>query len=351
MLPTKKAGTWMTIVLIAFTGLAGIAWNNTAASPLNDTQRDTLPKEKKSNSKSDKTIINGDIDKALDEINRAQQNLQDQLQGKDWQKMQQHLQQQLEKLNAENIQQQVENAIKDLDAQKLHAQAQLSQINWQKMQAELEKAQAELKANLETNKMQATIQQAMEQAHKAMAEMKSVNTEKLQAELEKAQAELKTNLDANKMQATIQQAMEQAQKAMAEMKSVNMEKIRAELDQATQEMKLNQGRMQSDLEKARKSINENLHKNFKEAFRKAQVEMDKAKAELQNYKNMLTEMDKDGLLDMEQPYNIEYDNGTLSINGNIQPATVADKFKHYFKKEKVKLKKTKDGDNDKTIDL
>ena len=170
----------MAVVLVSCTGLAGIAWQNNPSikHPLH--LRDTLPKEKKERATKDKTVINGDLDKAIEEVKKAKDNLEQQLQNKDWEKMQRDLKQSLEKINAEKIEAEVENAIKNIDAQKIQAkiQAELRQVDWEKMQKDLQKAQAELKNNLESGKMQAEMQRAMEETKKAMAEMKSVDMEK-----------------------------------------------------------------------------------------------------------------------------------------------------------------------------
>ncbi|HTE10710.1 MAG TPA: hypothetical protein VK645_07065 [Chitinophagaceae bacterium] len=303
MLRTLKPATWMAIVLIGFTGLAGIAWQHNPSAGHHN-QQDTLPK--KENAKEDKTVINGDLDKAIDEVNRAKENLEKQLQNKDWEKMHRDMEQSLEKLNAEKIEEQIAKAMKQIDMQKiqLQAQAALKQIDWQKMQAEIEKAQDEIK-----------------------------------------------NKDMVKMQKEIQQAMEETKKAMAEMKPVDMEKIQHQLEQAKENMKINESRIKEEIENARSNIRQNLKKDFRKELEKAREGIDRAAMELQNYKEMLTEMDKDGLLNAREPYSIEYKKGELIINGKKQPDTITNKYKHYFKKENVKIKKGKEDEDDRTIDL
>ena len=148
----------------------------------------------------------------------------------------------------------------------------------------------------------------------------------------------------------MQRAMEETKKAMAEMKAVDMEKIEKELEKAKEEMRNSKGRMKQDMEKARKDINEALKKDFRKEMEKAKEEVNQAAIELQNYKDMLLEMDKDGLLNAKEPYSIEYNKGTLIINGKTQPDTISSKYRHYFKKENVKISRGKD-DNDRTIDL
>jgi DNA repair exonuclease SbcCD ATPase subunit len=300
MLRTLKPATWMAIVLIGFTGLAGIAWQNNPVTSRNQQQQDTLPK------KDEKTVINGDLDKAIDEVNRAKENLEKQLQNKDWEKMHRDLQESFEKINAEKMQEQIAKAMKQIDMQKiqLQAQAALKQIDWQKMQAEIEKAQAEMK---------------------------------------------KTDLV--KMQKEMQHAMEETKKAMAEMKAVDMEKIQRELEQAKENLQLNESMIKEEIERARNDIKQNLGKDFRKELEKAREDVNRAAEELQNYKDMLTEMDAAGLLNAHEPYSIEYKKGELIINGKKQPDTITNKYKHYFKKENVQIKKGKEDKDNRTIDL
>jgi hypothetical protein len=306
MLHKVKPAAWMAIILICFTGLAGIAWQkNPLKFTQNNLQEDTIPKKEKANK--DGVIINGDLNKALEEVQRAQENLEKQLQNKDWEKMQKDLLKAQAELNTQNIQEQVAKAMKEIDLQKIQLQTQkaLKQIDWEKMQKDLQQSQAEIKANIDSKKMDAEISRAMEEAKHAMAEMKAVDMEKLQQDLEKTK----------------------------------------------EEMKISEREMQKDLEDAKKEMNENFPKTLKKELEKARVEIDHAKEELLNYKNMLDEMDKDGLLKSKEEYKIEYKNGDLFINGTKQPEIITSKYRHYFKKGNVKLTRSKDDDDNKTIHL
>ena len=220
--------------------------------------------------------------------------------------MQQELQQSLEKLNTAQVQQQIENAMKSIDVQKIQAKVQ--------------------------------------------AELGQVNIEKMQQDLAKMQVELKNNLDNDEMRLAIKKSLEASQKAMAELKSVNMEKIQQELELAKAELKQQQGTMKQDMEKARQEINRVMQKDFKKEFENALREMDRASAELKNYQDMLAAMDKDGLLNMQGSYTVEYNQGKLIINGTPQPEHIVNKYKHYFKKEKVTLRRGKD-DGERSIDF
>ncbi|MEO5682407.1 MAG: hypothetical protein ABIQ88_07175 [Chitinophagaceae bacterium] len=307
MLHMLKPATWMAFVLVCLTGLTGIAWQTNPAGNHNKAQQDTLPKQKKERVKEDKTVINGDIDKAIEEVNKAKENLEQQLQNKDWEKMHRDMEQSLEKLNAENIQEQMKNAMKQLDMQKIQMEVQAS--------------------------------------------LKKVDWEKMQQDLQKVQAELKTDIDSKKIEAEIQQAMEQAKKAMSEMKAIDMEKFNRAFERSKEALQRNEGRIKEEIEKAGKNIHENLSKDFKKELQKAREDVDRATEELKNYQNMLTEMEAAGLLNVRQPYSVEYKKGELIINGQKQPDNITNKYKHYFRKENVKITKGKEGDADRTIEL
>ena len=306
MLRKVKPAAWMAAFLICFTGLAGIAWQN---NPVNTTRKilqDTFPETNKT--KEDKTVINGDLDKALEEINKAQERIEKQLENKDWEKVQRNLEQSLSKIDMDKMQEQLAKAMKQIDLQKIQLQAQqsLKQIDFKKMEADIQKAQEEISKE-----------------------------------------------GSLKMQKHMEEAMEATRKAMENIKSVDMEKIQRNLERSKEELKLNEGKMREEMERARKDIQLNLHKDFRKEFEKAKEGINRAAAELQNYKEMLTEMDKDGLIKMKEAYNVKYKNGVLTINGKIQPDNITNKYKHYFKKENVTLKKVEDGvdEDERTIDL
>lgn len=171
---------WMAIVLICFTGMAGLAWQH-VPSPYSGqkVQQDTTPP--KEGKKERATVINGDLNKAMEEVQKAAANLERQLQGKDFEKMQQDLQKAQAALNAENIQEQVTRALKEIDFQKIQLQTQesLQKIDWEKMQQDLSKAQIELKNNLDSKKIDAEISKSLEETKKAMTELKAVDMGKI----------------------------------------------------------------------------------------------------------------------------------------------------------------------------
>ncbi len=305
MLHIRKPYTAMAITLFSVIAASGLAFKNRPVNILRHGYEDTTPKKEKI--KQEKTVIEGDIDNALEQVEKAQKNIEQKLENRDWEQIQRNLGQTLEKLNSQKIQEQVQRAMKQIDKQQIELKAQqaLRNIDWEKMEQQMEKAQESLQKEFNEGKMQEQMQMAMQESAKALRQMKNIDMEKMH---------------------------------------LNLEKVHKNLE-------LNQDRIAEEIEMAKKSINKNFSKDFKKEFEKAHEGINRAKEELQNYKNMLIEMDKDGLLKADGPYDVHYKNGELMIDGKTQPSNITDKYKHYFKKGDVRIRKGKDGDDDKTIDL
>jgi hypothetical protein len=107
--------------------------------------------------------------------------------------------------------------------------------------------------------------------------------------------------------------------------------------------------IERELLEAKKEIINNKGTFQKELF-KARDEMLKTKETLQAYKEMIIRMDKEGLLNNKDNYSIDYQEGSLLINGKKQSQETTDRYQSYFKKGTVHIKNQKgnisiDGDN------
>ncbi len=292
MLRTLSPVARMVFLLIVAIGFTGISWRNPHfTTPPH--QLDTVPAI-------DKTMIDGDLDRAIEELNRAKENLERQLQKTDWEKVHRDMSAAFEKIDSKKMQQQMARAMKQIDMQKMQLKAQeaYSKIDWQRMKENMDKAKDAM-SEAERISMKKGMQHAMEETKRAMEKMKSVDSKQMHQEMERA-----------------------------------MEKIRQQ-----------EGRIRLDMEKVRKHTMQNFGEEFHKKMEKAMEKVHRAGEELQAYKEMVNEMEKDGLLNSRQPYTIEYDNEELLINGAKQPAAVTDKYKRYFKSGKVRIKKEKEGNN------
>lgn len=149
-----------------------------------------------------------------------------------------------------------------------------------------------------------------DQMNLAMKEsLKAVDAEKIKAEVEKALKEV----DAAKIKAELD----------ASLAKVDMEAIKKEIEKI-KEVNL------AEVEKQMKDLKPELEKSLKAA--KADIE--KAKKEIAEYKNFLTSLEKDGLINKKENYTIEHKDGVLLINGVAQPEAVYKKYQEFLKKHK-----------------
>ncbi len=233
-----------------------------------------------------------DIDQRINQLEQGLEKLDKQLQGKDFEKIQRKLEESLSQIDLEAIQQKVEEAMKKVDFEKIQLQATeaIRKIDMQKIQHDIQEAMKEAKDKPDMKKLQQELKESMKEAQKSMEEAKKIDYKKLEKELERNR--------------------EQWQK-----EKLNIEK---ELQEAKKEISGNKGTFQKEVYEARNEIV-------------------KAKEELQAYKTMITRMDKEGLLNSKDDYSIDYQEGSLLINGKKQTKEITDSYKSYFKKDTVHI--------------
>lgn len=310
----------LAIMGIALAIVTALAWQTKTHAPQNNRpQQDTVPL--KENESQNETIIRGDLDKALEQVQRAQENLERQLQKGGFEKMQKDLMRAQSQLNANEVRAQVEKAMKDIDLQKLNLEEQMRNIDMQKVQAQAQEV------------------------------MQKINWEKMNEDMKRSQLELKKNIDLKKMEIEMKRSIEASRKQMAGLKEIDMQHIQRELDRAREELQSNEGRMQEEIARSKKDIAMNLNRDFKKEMEKATESVRKAGEELSGYKEMVNAMQQDGLLKADGTYNIKYKKGELYIDGVKQPENITDKYRHYFKQENIQLKKINDDGKGKTINL
>lgn len=232
-----------------------------------------------------------DIDDAIAELERGEQELNRSLKNMDFSKIEKQIRESIEssQVDAAKIKTDIENALKEIDVTK--------------MRAEMDKAMKELDAaKLKMDK----------------AEFKDMDVTKVKAEIEKAMKEI----DVAKVKA-------EADMALAR---VDIEKIQKEISE-TRKLELDK------LKEEMKNLKPEIEKSMKEAHE----EMEKAKAELKAYKGFIDGLDKDGLIDKKKEYTIEHENGELTINGKKQSQEVYNRYRSFLdKKKNFTIKKSSD---------
>jgi hypothetical protein len=269
--------------------LMSISWKgaNTHHSNNNSYKKDTVPNQEK---------IKKDIDYHLQELQKAMSQLDEQLQGKNWEKAQKDIEESLKKIDMQKINQQLDEAIKKLDVEKIMKEAEQA-IN-----------------KVEFEKIQEQVKTAIKEAEK------NVDLKEVEKELSKSMAELKKELEKSKQ--------------------IDHEKLKKELQEAKKEIEKEKVELQRDMEKLKAELKREKIDMEKE-LTKAKQEISKAREELTMYKTMISEMEKDGLLKSEEDYTIQYKNGKLSINGKEQPKDITDKYRKYISKETLTIKSEK----------
>jgi len=287
---------WM--LLPAGMAISGLAWNaqhqQRSDYHFTNNESDTIP----SKSKPYSGEKNGDIDDQIQQLDKALKQLDRKIEKKDWEKMQRDLQESLSEIDTEKITAELEESLKNIDIDKIRKEIDRSMKN-----VDLKKIKRELQLELEKSR-------------------KNINREDINREIEKA--------------------LREARRGIEEAQAINYHQLKEEISKARQNISAEKLRIAEEIAKAREEID--LDKiNIQEELNKAKAEIKKTKITMENYRKMIIEMDKDGLLKSKENYSIQYKDGSLFINGKQQPKQVLDKYKPYFPMDGVTLKRELDG--------
>lgn len=138
--------------------------------------------------------------------------------------------------------------------------------------------------------------------------------------MREANNELK-KIDWSEINANIKDAMREAD---IQIKNIDWNKINSDIKEATDKINSKEFKEQFNSEKLQDIIDN--------AMQKAGEGMEKAKEEIKAWKEFTSSLEKDGLINKEKGYRIQWkDDGSLYINGAKQPKDVADKYYKYYK--------------------
>ena len=295
---------------IAALGIVSIAWTGNHQNKTLQTLSDTVPRQKSTRTPS--KDYKRDFDKELEDLDKAMQGLRN---APDF-----DMKQIQAEINAAMKQVEKEMANHNINMEKMQKELQtsLSKIDAEKIQADLKKSLKELE-KLDVQKMQKELKESLSNLDDnnidlklSLRELDKIDLEKMRKEIERSMEEVKVNIDATKISREIQESL----------KNVDMEKIKRDMQKVSEEMEEHKDNFKFDRDK----IEENL---------------EKTKAELKGYQQMVYEMEKDGLLSTKADYSISYENKELTINGKKQPEQVTNKYKKYFSKDGVTIRKEK----------
>jgi len=176
----------------------------------------------------------------------------------------------------------------------------------------------------------------MEKIKREVAEsLKEIDFDKIKEETKLAMQQAEKNIDFKKMQEDIERSVAEAKE------NLNSEEFKRSIEEAS---KIDMSQIRRELENAKLEIEKNKV-NIKDEMNKAKEEIKNAKEELKAWQQMLDEMEKDGLINTKEDYEIEYKEGNLYINNQKQPQEVQNKYKAYFKKDNTHIYKKNGGFN------
>lgn len=227
-----------------------------------------------------------DLDKELRQLENARKNISE----KDWDKIQRDIEESIQKMDIDKIRQEATESMQKLNLDKVHKQIEesLNRIDFDKLQQQIDES------------------------------MDKVSKKDIHEQLQKAKMQVDKTLSDAKWKENYEKAMvfnkEEMEKNMEHLHR-NMEKLKVDLQQQKFD--------------------------FKNQMEKAKGELDKAQVELKGYQEMIYDMEKDGLLNTNEDYSIEYKDGDLYVNDKKLPAETAKRYKKYFKKDKIAIKKEK----------
>ncbi len=200
---------------------------------------------------------------------------------------------------------------------------------------QIEKAEAEVKRSMQEidfSKIDKELKEAMQKME--------VDMVKMQADLEKQLKEI----DKQKIKADVEEGLK-------ELKAADMERIKAELQASL--AKIDMEKIKAEVARVKeidtKKIEEqlkNLQPEIERSMQQAKEDMEKAKAEMQAFKKFIDDLEKEGLINKKESYQIEIKETKLLINGKEQSADLYNRHRDFLQKHKnTTIKKTDDDFN------
>lgn len=313
-------------IIVLATACTLIAWTGSPQGPdsASNLKQDTIPAKKRT--KETRQAGDRDFDRELRAIDKANKELSE----KDWGKVQFEFDEAMGKVDFEKLQADIDKAMKSVDFEKIQKEIaeSMSKVDFDKMSRHWEDAMKKI----DFDKINKEIEESMKKANfdkinqEWKESMNKVDFEKLQKEI-KASMDKVSKIDMKKMEEDIRKAQKEIEKELREAQQFNNDEFQKEMEKVKKSM----GELKLDLSKE--------EFDFKGIMEKASEGVQKAKEELKGYQEMVYAMEEEGLLSTDGDYTIEYRDGEISINGKKQPSAISNKYKKYFKKDKMTIEK------------
>jgi len=233
----------------------------------------------------------------------------------------------------------LEDQIQEIRKAQENLQRELSQKDWTKIEAEMENALS----RINTKEIDAQMQKAMAEFDRSIARidkeqlLRQVDMEKLQADMAKVQLEIEKEFSSRDWKKEMKTAQLEMEKALKEIKSIDPAQLKEELAKAKIEMKLSQEKLALELDRAKKEMKDNKI-SIKQSLEDARKDLEKTRKEYEGYRTMIGEMQQEGLIPDPKNYQIEFKGGEIYVNGVKQPATITSRYRKYFSDKPILLK-------------
>lgn len=171
--------------------------------------------------------------------------------------------------------------------------------------------------DIQLDGLDTTIQLQVENA------LKNINLEKMKIELDN---ELK-KVDWDKIKLDVDNSLKEAKE---QMEKIDMKQVEEQMEKLKE---------QFNSEAFKESLNlDKIHEQVEKEMEHAKEELEKSNIQLENIKAFTDALQKDGLIDKNKQYKIEWkDGGSLYINGVKQSKEISEKYKKFYNKDGFKI--------------
>lgn len=197
----------------------------------------------------------------------------------------------------------------ELDRSLLQVSEELKKIDFSKMEKEIE---ASLK-NIDADKIIRDVERSL----------KNIDLDKTLASVTSSLKDLDLDFKGEEIEKALAEATKEIEKAKKEISKIDKDAIKKELEEARKEVEKSKAEINKiDMDKIMSEAKESIHE---------------AKEELKQTKELISELEKDGLVNTKNGFELEYKDKSLYIDGRKQPTEVTDKYRKYFKKDHFKI--------------
>ncbi|MBW8684833.1 M56 family metallopeptidase [Chitinophaga rhizophila] len=229
----------------------------------------------------------------------------------------------MENIDWKQINAEISNAMKEVDFKKINEEVSkaMKEVNWNEINTEVSKALKEINWD-EINK---EIKKDLKNTNGELVDPQIIQ-ESIRMGMEGAKIALST-LSSEEVRAEMRKGMEEAKKGMEEArKAMNSDEVKAAMLEARKEIEKAQQEIKNSQKHIKKQI---IIKNKNGVIQKMENDDDDLtidESTSSKYKDLISRMEKDKLIDTNKEFTVEKKDDVLTINGVRQPEAVLQKY-------------------------